>query len=1063
MNKLVEFFVKHHIWANAIIVLTLIFGGLSFYSMDRAFFPEQEPTTITINTFYPGASPEEMEEGITIKIEEALKGIAEVDELTSNSSENSSLVTILAFEGTNMEELLQEVKNAVDGISSWPAGAEQPIIYRAKTSRMSGRAAYLALTGSNDLFELKKLSEDIEKDFLASGFISEVKLSGYPDIEYSIEVQEDELLRFGLTFNQVVLAVQSNNRDLSAGTIKSSKEEFVIRSKIKSTDVRDLENIVLRSSVNGEYILLGEVADVKFQFADVPNKTKMDSEQSVVIEVSRRYGEDLKKISVFLEGYMVDFNAKHNDFKLTKTFMFYDLLNQRIDMLMNNGIMGLVLVLIVLGLFLNLRLSIWVAFGIPFSFLGMFIIGSFYGMTVNMISLFGMILVVGILVDDGIVIAENIYSHYERGKSPFRAAIDGTQEVISAVFTSVLTTILAFSVLFFIEGMERMAEMAFVVIAALAFSLIEAFLVLPAHLSSKKVLNSQGKKGGLRYKINGFIDWMRDKVYGSLLALVMKYRRFTFTLPLVFIVFIFYLVGNKTIPTTFFPSIPFDDFSVEVAFLPGEREAYTQAVLDEMEIAVQEVRIELREKYDQDIIKYVTNNLGVTRNLGENGSHAGHLNVSLDVEGTDVSSFAVAAMVRERIGDYPEAQKFMVGGFNRWGSPVEIALSSKNSTQLKEAIRFFEDELKKLPELKDVKTNNSAGKREVLLKLKPKAYMLGFNTSDIVSQIRQGFYGQEAQRLIVGTDEARVWVRYPEKDRLNFGKLEQMRVKSLTGQEIPIVELVDYTIERGEVSIKHYDGQKEIVITADQTDPYASTPEILASIKEEIYPKLLGAFADISIDDNRGQQRRANKSGGSMGILGLLLILMMTLIIALNFNSVHQALIIITILPVGFASAIIGHGIEGHPVSILSVWGIIALLGVLVNDAVVFVDQFNRNLKNGLQVEAAVVEAGKSRFRPIILTSITTVAGLYPLILEKSFQAQFLVPMAISVAYGVLFGTYFILVFLPSLILAFNDFKRLIQWVWTGSKPSQIEVEPVHIYQQHLSEMLNELEPETND
>ncbi|HBH07301.1 MAG TPA: AcrB/AcrD/AcrF family protein [Flavobacteriales bacterium] len=1040
MRKIVSYFIQHPIWANAVIAITIVLGVFSLISMDRSFFPELSPNVITISVFYPGASPQEMEEGVTIKIEESLKGISEIDELTSVSEENFAMITVIAFQGTDMDVLVAEVKNAVDGISSFPVGAEKPIVYKQKTQGLAGRASEITLTGGDDLMSLKNEAQRIERELLSTGVISDIGFYGFPDVEYSIEVDETELLRYQLTFDEIAAAVRQNNRDVSSGTVKTDAEEFVIRLKGKDTDPLGMEDIVLRAGNSGDYITLGQVANVSFQFSDTPNKYYLDGSQSVGISVNRRYGEDLQKIDQTVKAYMDAYNAKNTGFKIIEVFSFFDLLNQRINLLTKNGVIGLVLVLLVLGLFLNVRLSAWVAFGIPFSFLGMFAIGSFFGLTINMISLFGMILVVGILVDDGIVIAENIYTHFERGKSPYRAAIDGTFEVMSSVFTSVLTTIMAFTVLLFIEGLERMSEMAMVVILALAFSLIEAFLVLPSHLSSRTVLKTN-VIGKLRNKMNQAIIFMREKIYGELLDLSLKYRRIAVFFPLMFIVLIFYFISTGLIKTTFFPSIPFDDFTVEIAYKPGDPLEQTEAFLDRAELAVKEVQADLKEKYGWDLINYVTRVVGSTRNIGETGTHAGRIQVSLDVEEADISSFQIAAMVERQIGEVRGAEKYMVGGINRWGSPVSIALSGEDYDELKKASNYLKEMLREMPELKDIQDNSSAGKREIIINPKPKAYMLGLNQNEIARQLRQGYFGEEVQRLIIGRDEARVWVRFPESGRKTLGQYEQMRIKTQNGQLIPLHEVADYHIERGDVAIRHYDGTKEIEITADQTDTYASTPEILQKIKKGPVQELQKKFQTVGVS-YRGQQRNANKSLTSMSILLSIAIFMIILAITLNFSSFYQAFIILVILPVGITGAALGHSIEGHPVSILSAYGMIALLGIVINDAVVFLHTYNSNLLNGETVKEAVRNAGIARFRPIILTSVTTVAGLYPLIQEKSFQAQFLIPMAISVAYGVLFGTYFILVFLPSLILFFNDMNRAFRWLWFMKKPKAIEVEP---------------------
>jgi len=1053
MIKIVDFFIRKPIWANAIIFLTIIFGAFALMQTSSSFFPELDPTKITISVFYPGASPEEMEEGITVKVEESLKGIAGIEETNSSSSENSATITITVYQGENLEEITTEVKNAVDGISTFPVGAEKPIVISQKTHRLAANVAYVAVYGEVDRFKLKKVAEEIEDDLLSSGNISQVTVGGYPETEFSIEVREDDLLRYNLAFDDVVNAVRMNNRDISAGMIKTETEELIIRSKAKSIETEEIANIVLRASPDGQNLKVGDVANIIFQFSDSPLESFLDGKRSVVFQVTKLPSEDLGKISAFVEDYITEFNKKNDDVEMTIMFNFHDMLNDRIELLMRNGLVGLILVLLTLGLFLSLRLSFWVAFGIPFSFLGMFIIGTFFGLTINMISLFGMILVVGILVDDGIVIAENIYSHYERGKPPHQAALDGTIEVLPAVFTSILTTVVAFSVLFYIEGMEMISQMAFVVIASLLFSLIEAFFILPSHLASTYILKTKkDRKKTFRDKIDKAIAYMRDELYGYMLRWVIRNPRKSFFIPLAFIVAVGLLLANNIIQTTFFPAIPFDDFKVEVAFKPGERESKTRAFLEKCEQKVLEVKQELIEETGDTLITYTTIELGRTESLGESGANAGLVRVSLDVEGKSVSSFEIVRRVRDKIGEVPDAEKFIVGGDHRWGKPLSISLRGKNFREIKEAKEFLKSELMGMPELKDITDNSGLGKREILIKLKPEAYMLGLNHGEISRQIRQGFFGDEVQRLIVGTDEVRVWVRYPQSDRSSLGALEKMRIRTAGDQLYPIGQLVDYEIARGEVNIRHFDGSREIRIDADQADAYASTTDILANVRNNVIPKLMALYPDVRVE-YMGQQRRAKKSTDSMKFLMFIVIFLMMLILSLNFNSAYQAVLIIMVIPVGIFGAMLGHGIEGLPVSTLSAWGIIALMGILVNDAVVYLDTFNRNMRKGEDIYVAIYNAGISRFRPIVLTSVTTVAGLYPLILETSYQAQFLIPMGVSVAYGVLFGTFFLLLFFPALVLTMNDVKRTFKWTWTGIKPGKKEVEPSMIDIRRLKEI----------
>jgi len=1045
MRKFIAFFIKNPIWSNAIIVISGIAGLISLITMQRSFFPEMDPDKIYVNVAYPGASPEEIEEGITTRIEEALIGIEGIKETTSKSKENVSSITIEAIEGTDLNDLLQDVKNAVDGVNSFPAGAERPIVTAQKTSGM-GFVAILALKGPDDLWKLKEMSDKIERELLSTKEISQINVLGYPPIIMGIDIHEEDLLRYGLTFDQVANVVSASNIDLSAGTVKTNQEELYIRSMQKTTDPKMLENIVVATQTDGQVIRLKDIADVELEFSDVALKSYINKKRSVTFIVNKLPTEDLKDIADVIAEYQLKFNKDNEGYELVTMFQFSDLLDQRIEMLSSNLFLGLILVLIVLGFFLSLRLSLWVAFGIPFSFIGMFALGALYGMTVNMISLFGMILVVGILVDDGIVIAENIFAHYEKGKSPMRAALDGTLEVLPSVFTSILTTIVAFGFLLFVGGeMQMMEEMAFSVVACLFFSMIEAFLILPAHLSHSWVLKPVDVSwySKVRKSIERGIGKLRD-AYGRLLTHILKwYRIFVFG-PLIFIIIVIALFVSGFIRWTFFPSVPFDSIQVEIAFKPGERDIRTENFLWYLDSIVTDYQEELYQEYGDTVIETISINMGSTESLGESGSHAGSIRVTVS-ENADVSTKDMAIEIKNRIhpDSIKQLDKLSVGGEERFGKPISISLQSDNHQQLKEATAWMKAEIKEIPLVKDLIDNSGIGNREVHIKLKPTAHLLGLNEMMIANQIRQGFFGQEVQRLIIGRDEVKVWVRYPEKDRNSMGDLDNMKIKTTLGQEFPLTELVSYEIVRGKVAINHLNGKKEIRIYGDLFDNEKSS-EANGIIASEIYPKLAEKFPDVQYKV-KGQAERAGDSASRLGISFILAIFLIILILSLNFSSLYQARIIMMVIPVGIVSALLGHGIEGKPFSTLSFWGVIALVGILVNDAVVMLDQYNRNLKEGQTPLEAIINAGKSRFRPIILTSITTVVGLYPLIMEKSFQAQFLIPMAISVAYGVLFGTMVLLFFFPSMILYFNDMRRVWFWIWRGGQkaPSKIDVEPV--------------------
>jgi multidrug efflux pump subunit AcrB len=1110
MKKLIHFFLKRPIWGNAIIVIVLMFGLFSIFRMKRSFFPEMDPYTIVVSVFYPGASPAEMEEGVTIKIEQSVKGLAEIEEINSTSMENMATVTIKAYTDTDMDELLSDVENSINSINSFPQGAERPIIRKLKSSGMGSVVAFVGISARSSNVsdvELIDMASKVERDLLNTKEITQIEKNGFPTKEFSVNVRETDLLRYGLSFQEVAAAISSKNIDLTAGLIRGGVQEMSIRANDRGTTEEEIASIPLRSTNKMEKITVGDVADVVLGYSEDSQEARFNNKPAVSFRIEKTPEQDLKKISDELHVYQERFNKQNKEFQFDIYYEFNDMLNERIGLLTSNGIMGLVLVLIFLGLFLNIKLSAWVAFGIPFSFLGMFIIGSFYGMTINMISLFGMILVVGILVDDGIVIAENIFSHYERGKSPRQAALDGALEVMTPVLTSILTTIVAFSLLFYIEGMEMMREMAFVAIACLAFSLYEAFFVLPAHLAHKTILKEDqepiynvwkglaftvsgivvvwlGAKlitmstlsiGGLLFPfllfilgailaLRGFsnspiennirsgadkgIKWFRDVWYKESLEMIIGSKRkvylLTFFFPLIFTVITLMMFSKGTISATFFPNIPPDFFNVEVAYNPGDNKAQTERFVEKATAILLEENERIKRENGDTLMTYFSSNIGFSQNLGQSGNHTGALSVFVDTENSKTPLDTLMGRIIRRIRELPEgklAQETYVGGFNRFGKEIEVGLTSTNEETLEKAKNEFKKQLGDLKGVINIKDNMPPGRVEVNLRMKPQAEMFGVSKSEVLTQIRQGFFGQEAQRIIIGTDEVKIWVRYPKEDRNSLMDLENMKIKNAAGAAIPLKEICDFELGRAPESLKRRNGQRIIRVDAESTDRNM-VATINTKIFEEVIPNVQALYPDLQ-PVKLGQFERSQKAGNSMKYVVLIVLVLMFIIIMLHFNSLSQAFLIMLVIPAGIAGAIFGHGLVGIPVSVLSAFGMIALLGVLVNDAIVFLDRYNDLLLEGLTVREATLEAATSRFRPILLTSLTTVAGLMPMIAEKSMQAQFLIPMATSIAFGVLFGTIFILFFYPAAILFWNHTRRFVVGIWKWEKIGELEVEPV--------------------
>ena len=1046
MRRIISKFVNYPFYGKVIVFLLFVLGGFSLNEMKKSSFPLLPSRTINVSVFYRGASPKEMEEGVTSLVENALRGIPGIKEMNSVSAENSANITITTLPEYNTDKVLYEVKNAVDGISNFPAGAEKPQVSKRRATSM---ATFMDLYGDASLMKLKKYAQQIEDDFLASGIISQVQIYGYPSLEISVEVKEDQLQRYGISIDQIRSAIRSNNLDITGGTVKHQREELKVLSRQRSVDEDDIRNIVVFAKDNGQVVKVSDLADVKLMFQDTPNAAWIDGKRNISIQVRKLNTEDLEEISKYLNKYVEEFNRTHVDAKLSNSFDFYNMLLSRLDTLYQNGIMGIILVVIALSFFLSFRLSLWVAWGIPASFLGMFIVANLVGITINMLSLFGMILIIGILVDDGIVIAENIYTHFEKGKSPKQAAVDGTMEVLPAVFTSVSTTIIAFMPFLFMKsGLEIVGEMSLIVIFCLAFSLVEGMFALPSHIGNPRILRrrkTESKFNSFRTKLDRIIFYLRDKTYIPLLKLLVRFRWAGMFIPMFFIAVTIGLIKGEFIGLTSFPNVPPDYFTIDLALKPGTNEKFTESFLQEFEKKVWQANREFMEKHN-DSIPYVKSSIlqvGSSFNGRESGPNAGKLFVFFkDMEGMPITTNDVKKRVAELIGTVPEAYKLAVGASNRWGAPVSISLLGRDSKKLEAASQFLKDELAKLSALSNILDNNQLGSQEIQIHLKPKAYTLGLNQNALMSQVRGAFFGAEAQRLQNGKDEIRIYVRYPKKGRQYLGQLDKMRIRTSRGT-FPLNELVEFRKERGPVAINRYNGKKEIRVEAYMANPLNPVKPVIEDINETILPLLKQKFPDVNYM-HQGQEKRSGEDGEQMVKYFSLALLVIIMILIIYFRSFLQAGMIVSMIPLGIMGAMWGHGLEGHPISMLSYLGMIALSGTIINDAVVFISKFNQNIKEGLIFHDALIDAGRSRFRPIMLTTITTTAGLYPLILGTSMQAKFLIPMAIALAYGIFIGTFFILTILPVFISVVNDIKRGIYNLISDKEYTQEQVEAAY-------------------
>ncbi|MBX3044733.1 MAG: efflux RND transporter permease subunit [Candidatus Kapabacteria bacterium] len=1051
MKSLLTYFIKYPVWAYVVKILILLFGFLALMNMKTSFFSELDSNMISISIIYPGASPEEIEQGVIQKIEDNLKGIQGIDRYSSNSRENIGSMGIEVFRSYNTDEVLLDVKNAVDRINSFPVGMEPPVVAKAPAVEF---AISFGIFGIDDLNSLKSISKRVEDDLRSIPGLSQVTISGYPAENIVAYVNEFAMRSYDITFDDITRALRTANIELTAGSVKTDDEEILIRMKQKNYYAEGLQDIVVKSMQDGRLVRLRDVARIDNSWEESPNKSYINGKRAVIFNVNKIKGENILDITAAAKKYVEDFNKKNTDYQAIVIDDFTESLTKRIDTLLTNGSQGAILVILGLALFLNLRLALWVALSIPFSFMGMFLIGYMTGITINVISLFGCIVVVGILVDDGVVIAEQIYQNYEKGMKPFKAAINGVMEVLPSVVFSVLTTVAMFTPFFFMDGRSGagMKDMGFVVIFALIFSLIEAALILPAHLAHSKALRER-KHNKIRLFLDSLLTYPRDVLYKKSLNFLIDHK--LIALAIMFSLTIITVGGfaGGHIKFTFFPFIDGDNFEVKLSLPAGTREGITEEIADRIERAVWEVNEELTANREdkKQVITTVVKNIGTgpASFRGPMGvvSDAGNSNdatlkvILLNGEERNLESFKISNLIREKVGPIYEAETLLFGGGSIFGKAISISLLSPDLEDLDAVKNYLKDELSNISEIANVSDNDVLGLREINIKLKEKAFLLGLSNFEVARQVRQGFFGDEVQRLQRGNDEIKVWVKYSPEDRSTIRNWEDMRIKLPNGNSYPLTEIADYSIKRGKTVINHIDGKREITIEADMVDQNAEVPPVLERINTEFLMPVLAKYPSVSQTES-GQKREVMKMASTARTGLSIAFIMMFFLIVLSFRSFSQAFIVLALLPLGIIGAVWGHYFQSTPVNIMSIYGMIALIGVIVNNSIVYINTFNGYLKAGMSYREALVGSGINRFRPILLTTGTTVLGLLPLLAEKSLQAKFLIPMAISVAYGLMIGSFFVLVFLPVLLVFLNDFKRLAAWIWTGKKPEREELEP---------------------
>lgn len=1078
MKSVIQWAIRNTPAMNMLTVAVIVLGVISVFSLRREMFPEFELEVILVSVPYPGASPEEVEEGICRKIEEGVRSLDGIKKVTSVAAEGAGSVILELFSDVeDVQKVLNEVRSEIDRIPSFPELAEDPEIKQITMRQPAIRVGILGPeTDSPDAeLKLREVAEEVRDELLMLPNVSQANLIGVKDYQIDIEMSEATLRKYGLTLQEVARLVRRENVELPGGNLKTDGQEVLLRGKNKRSVGEDIAKLPIVTQSNGVVLSVGDLGTVRDEFVDVDSTSRINGRPGLAISIDRTADEDLLKIADEVKEYV----AKKAD-KLPDGFELIDWgdasleVRGRLNLMVNNGLQGLVLVFITLALFLEFRLAFWVAWGIPVSLLGTCAAMYFLGHSINMLTTFGFLMTLGIEVDDCIVISENIHEHRQRGKSALRAAIDGTAEVFPSVLSSVLTTIVAFLPLMYVSGMmgKFVAVLPVACILILLISLVEATLILPCHLSH------EGHGGGLRgfnqrlksslYRLpipvrfflgwpawavlyfleqltypirqiarmfnwlsmhcTTWLDWGIAKFHRPALSWTISHPALVISSCFAFLMVATGLIRAGVVPWSIMPKMDSNELSVAVTYPDGTPASITNQAVDRLEKAIMEVN-ERHATEGKPLVLYSHAAVGyreADRGPGgsamgpaASGGHAGSIRVEL-VDSTErtVPSFQVINEWREAAGEFPGAEtvRFSGGDNGPGGRAIEFKLLTSDGEfeDLEAAVEQCKAKLAEYPGVFDISDDSSPGKWEFQINVKEEAVAMGLTAADLAETVRAAYYGEEVMRLQRGRHEVKLMVRYPREERRSLANFDNLYVRAGDGAERPITALADLRVARGPSEINRVDQMRSITVSADLDESLANASEIVGDLQATFIPALLTEHPDVHVRWE-GQKEQTDESLQSLFKGLIVAIFAMFVMLTIEFRSYLQPLLILLVIPFGIVGGIAGHAFLDMPMTLFSVFGLVTLTGVVVNDAIVLIDFINERMRHGLPVKQALLEAGSRRVRPVLLTSITTIAGVLPLITERSLQAQIVIPMAVSLCFGLMFTTVLVLYFVPVL------------------------------------------------
>ncbi|GAB3370943.1 efflux RND transporter permease subunit [Spongiibacter taiwanensis] len=1020
----IAWFARNSVAANLLMFAILSLGIGSAFTIQKALQPDFEINAVQVTVVYPGANPEEVERGVVLKIEEALADIDAIDTIEATADESLATFKIDILEDNDINVVIDEIKSAIDGIISFPAEIERPVV---KQVEFDTHAIILQLYGDLDERGLKLLADQLKQELLQLEHIANVKINGARDFEIAIEIPEHQLMKYQLTLSKVADIIAASSLDVPGGAIKTASGNILLRTRAQARQQQEFENLTLISYPDGTRLTLGDIAIIRDAFVEEDSFSYFNGKPSVGLQIFAVGKQDLLEVSrtakefvarqqpLLPKGVRLDYWAD---------ITFY--LESRLDMMLKNLSAGALLVFVVLSLFLNIKLAFWVMLGLPVSFFGAFALMPVFDVSLNMLSLFGFILVLGIVVDDAIIIGESAHSECQRLGHSTDSVIRGAMRVATPATFGVLTTIMAFSPTLFSSGAFAPFPEAigWVVILCLVFSMLESKWILPAHLTHMKPARHPLliRLDRLPAYSNAWLERIVQERYLPLINRAISLRYVTAALFTATLIITAGLVASGIVRFVIIPEVPSDFLQAKLEMVEGSAESQTRAGYEKINQALLAVDQQYQDEHGNDSAKHLIKHVSAYGTGGRSVTFMAELSKS---ESRDIDGNEIARRWRQAIGEIPGARVLSVSSADQTAGPaVSLKLSSSNPQQLAVAGERIEEALSHFKGVYDIRNSASTLRDEMVLEIKPSAENLGLSAAQLGRQVRDAFYGAEAQRVQRGNDEVKVMVRYPQEERKAVADLQNMYIHNGGDTFIPLTAVAEVSSQPSPSKLTRIDGERAINITAEVdkqiTEPTEVTGAVIAEMSEEL--KRVAPSVSIALS---GESEEASELFTSL-LQGMIIALLgIFILLAVPLRSYLQPLIIMGVIPFGIIGAILGHLVLGMPFSMMSFFGIIALAGVVVNDSLIMVDFVNSAIARGETLREAVVNAGGQRFRAILLTSLTTFFGLLPILLETSLQAQFVIPMAVSLAFGIVFATVITLILIPCAYVMLDDFKRL--------------------------------------